>query len=361
MSRLTCVAALTLALACAEEPKTFDPTVTEAFNAVVGAVRAKDGGRLYDLSPKATRELVDTLFAEQRSALDAVRDAYPEADRAQALESLGGSLVEGAESGRDLFIALLDLNRLTLDAAAERGLEIDAVTVSDTEAVLTTKGGETFRFVKEADGLKVANFGAQLEASAGLRKLRANLAIARKNLAAWDKAISETTDRTKPEGTFNVLVEAVRRGARVMVFEILDKASRDELTAALAVVKSLQAASERQFPDPAARRAALASKKLEWVERIADERSLFVALWDTGYLAQDLPVSTKAEILGVDNSGDDSAVLRVSLDGAPERRFPFVRNEVRRWCFAGLPATLQREGTRRLEAELRAWPAPTAP
>ncbi len=356
MRRLLAVALI--ALACAEEPKSFDPAVTEAFEALVGAVRAKDAGRLYDLSPKATRDLADALYAEQRAALDAVSDAYPAADRATALESLGGSLAAGATSGRDLFIAMVDWSRVTLDAAADRGLAIDAVTVSDTEAVLTTTGGETFRFVKEEGALRVANFGAQLEASPGLKKLRANLAIARKNLTAWDKAISESTDRSKPEGTFNVLAEAVRRGARVMVYELLDPLSRTELTAALKVVNSLQAAAEKAHPDLAARRAALGAKKLEWVDRIADERSLFVALWDAGYLGQDLPFGAAADIRGVDNKGNDAASVRVSLDGAAEKGFSFVRNEVGRWCFAGLSATLQREGTRRLEAELRAWPTP---
>jgi hypothetical protein len=353
-----CLALSSLSVGC-QEPPTFDPDVTGAFNALVGAVRAKDGGKLWELSPASMHTAMQSLYERQRRVVEAVRSAYPQTDRDAALADLGASLLEGARDGRDLFLALVDFDRFAASPGADRGLVIASLTLNGPEAVLTTVGGESFRFVKQAEGWKSAVFESQIEASVGLKRLRANLDVAEANLASWDRAVQETTDRSKPEGAFNVLFESVKRGARVMVFELLDPKSRELLTSGLAAAVSLQGALEKRYPTAAERTRYLTDKKLVWLERVADEKALFAALWDGGALAADLPAATDGEIADVKMSGADTTVI--SVKGAtPSRSFTFVRDLAKRWCFAGLQATLEREGLRRLEAEQRALPAAPA-
>ncbi len=353
---------LVLVLACAE-PETFDPDVSSAYKSLVDAVRAKDGTKLWEMTPDSARKTLKELYLEISDVVSAASAGYPEVDRVSALASLGASLVEGARDERDFFLALLDFGRVKFDAAADAGMAVESLTVQGDEASLTTRAGEVFRFVKEGGVWKSTAIQVQLDLNPTFKRLRANLAVARSNLASWDKAAQETTDRSKPEGAFNVFFESVKRGARVMVYELLSPASREPIKKAVVSLKEYQAALEKRFPALPARQALLAERKFAWTERVGDEKAFFAALWDTGALAADLPIGSTAAIDKVKSQGPEKALIDVKLDGN-RRTFVMTRDDTKRWGYAGLEATLEREGLRRVEAEMRhldALPTPPAP
>lgn len=349
--RFASTSLLVLLLACAE-PVTFDPEVSSAYKSFVDAVRAKDGAKLWEMTPEPARKTLKELYEEVRDVVSAASAGYPEVDRVAALASLGSSLLEGARDERDFFLALLDFSRVKFDAAADAGMAIESLTVQGDEANLTTRAGEVFRFVKEGGAWKSTAIQAQLDLNPTFKRLRANLAVARANLESWDKAAQETTDRSKPEGAFNVFFESVKRGARVMVYELLSPASKEPIKKAVASLKEYQASLEQRFPALPARQALLTERKFAWAERVGDEKAFFAGLWDTGVLAADLPVGVTATIESVENQGTEKATIVVKLDGNP-RSFVMTRDDTKRWGYAGLEATLEREGLRRVEAEMR--------
>lgn len=342
-------------LASCQEQKALDADVVAAFDGFMAAVKARDAGRLYDLSPKPLHERMDALQTELSDLVGRLDSDYPMTDRPEALAAIGADLVRGTTSGRDLFVALVDFDAVRLGADAERGLAPAEVRVQEDEATLTTAGGETFQFVREDDEWRCTTLLTQLDRYPSLRRLRGNMKTASANLEAWLRATRETTDHGKPEGAFNLVVLSVRRGARMMIFSLLDEQSLERLKAATKVVAALQAAAEARYPKPSQRAEYLTGRGIAWVERVGDERALFAALWDNGVVKAELPFEADVQLLRSEPGEDKSATV-VAKTANGESRTTFRRNIDGKWRLSSLEAALAREGLRKLEAELRAIP-----
>ncbi|MFT7625556.1 MAG: hypothetical protein ACI9WU_004747, partial [Myxococcota bacterium] len=276
---LLCLAALVVFSTLSGcEQESLDADVSAAHSAFVAAVKNKDAGALFDMAPAEVRTYFDTLYSTLTKVVADVKDKYPAVEREPALEALAAERLEGVTSGRELFAALLDLEAVHGGEDVDRGLEAVSIQKTDTDATVQTAAGESFVYVMEDGKWKAATIRAQLERYPSVKRLRANIQTAHNNLQTWAKATTETLDPTKPEGAFNVVVQAVQRGARVMLFEQLDEVSRKHLADALVAVKALQSHLEARFPKADARRKYLAERKLEWAERVADQKSLFAGM-----------------------------------------------------------------------------------
>ena len=339
--------------ACDDEP-VFEPTVTAAFQSFVGAVKAGDGGRLWELSPPEFHSLVEKFRTEMLEISRLVREEYPESDRDIALQNLASELYEGTGTPREMFIRMLSKDAMTTDDATDRGLQPVAVKVYGDEAVVETKGGETFRFELLGDEWRCTTLVSQLESWPALTRLRKNAGVARRNIESWRRDKQETTDKNKPAGAFNIVLKAVRRGARVTVYEQLDKSSRRALKQAFDTCAKLQKELERRFPRKSSRIAYLTKRNARWVEQVANEKTLFALLWDRKKFASELPPADgDVTVLRSEYMSDDSAVV-IASSAAGERRFQFRRVLGGEWRFANLHATIEREALRFLEAESRA-------
>ena len=342
-------------VACEEEPE-FDPAVLTAYESFTNAVKAGDGGRVWELSPPELHSMVEELRDELIAVAALVREEYPTSDRDLALQNLAAELYEGTETPREMFIRLLDKDAMSADGGTDKGLTPVEVKVYGAEAVVETKGGETFRFELYGDDWRCTTLVAQLEAWPSLVRIRKNAEIVRRNIKSWRRNKQETTDRSKPAGAFNIVLQAVQRGKRVTVFEQLDKTSRETLKQAYTACQQLQKQLEVKFPAKAARTAYLEGRKSQWVEQVANEKTLFALLWDQGKLAGELPPAAgDVKVLRSESTSDDSAVVvAATKDG--ERRFQFKRVLGGEWRFANLQAAIEREALRFIEAETRALP-----
>ena len=354
----TWLLASTLLLACATQEH--DPEVKSAFEAFVAAIKARDAGRLYELSPPSLAEEMDGLQAELVALVGRVEREYPKSDRDGTLEALGPVAARSARTGRELFIALIDFDAVSVSAAVDRGLEIERIVVSGQEARVETRAGEIFQFVRVNDQWRCTTLLSQLEVYASLKRLRANMKVAATNLDRWEQATAENTNVRKPEGAFNVVVEAVRRGARVKVFEMLDEVSRKHLTSGLETIQKLQKALEKRYPNLAERTAYLQSHSATWVERVADEKSLFAGLWDAGKLESSLPFTGQVTLHKVDLVDEKKARVHFETGNGAETQH-LVRTPDGLWRVAWLEPVLLREAVRAMEAELRAVPPIATP
>jgi hypothetical protein len=328
-----------------------EPAVVDAFQSFVAAIRAQDAGRLYDLAPKALRQKLDSLHTELFELVVQVEREYPKAEVAATLEGIAAELLDGAESGRDLAKALIDFSALHGGAGTDEGLAINTIWVGDEKASLTTRAGETFPFFREGGAWVCGTLLIQLDQNPSLKRLRANMRIVAKNLAAWKSATRETTDQTKPAGVFNVVVEAVRRAARVKVYELLDAESLKLLEDGSAAVRRLQHALEKRFPGRAQRAAYLVKRKLAWIELVRGPKALFAGLWDSGNLKNELPFIKEVTIRAIHIRNDSTALLTAAT-GAGERRIEFKRATNGRWKLSALVPVLHRVAIRGMETEL---------
>ena len=335
----------------------FDPDVVSAYESFIVGIKTGDGGRLWDLSPPELHEAVEKLRTDMMETAALVREEYPASDQDIALQNLASELYDGTESGREMFVRMFDKESIDVDENVERGLEPVVVRVNGAEAVVVTRGGERFRFEKVENEWRCTTLVAQFEAWPPLGRLRKNAKVAQKNIQSWRRNKQETTDRSKPVGAFNIVLEAVRRGARVTVYEQLDKGSRDILKKAYEQCLALQKALEKRFPAKSARSKHLATRNAAWIERVANEKTLFALLWDQGKFQKVLPPSEgDAKVLRAEAQADDTSDVIVAT-AAGEQRYRFSRVLGGEWRFAHLRSTIEREGLRFLEAELRAIPA----
>ena len=118
----------------------------------------------------------------------------------------------------------------------------------------------------------------------------------------------------------------------------------------------LQKALEARFPAKAARNRHLTERKAQWIERVANEKTLFALLWDQGkFQAMLPPAAGESNVVRSESRTDDLVEVIVQTDSG-ERRFLFHRVLGGEWRFAHLRATIEREALRFMEAELRAVP-----
>ncbi len=350
----------TCLLACQEE--VLDPEITAVHESFVAAIRAGDVAKLYEMTPDEARAYFDKLWSTWFDVATRVKEQYPAHERDAALEALAWERLKDLDSGRAMFTALIDFDNLNAgaDSGVERGLKPVSIQRGDGEATVETASGERFRYVLEGETWRAATILAQLERYPTLKRLRANLKVAHANLGTRARASAESTDLRKPQGAYNVVLLAVRRGARVMLFQQLDDASRKHVEAALAVIKQLQEATEKRFPGADARRTYLASRNIAWIERVADAPGLFAGLWDEGGLKAALPVPETGDIaIGrVETGAVETDVTVHGKVGETPLALKLARVVSGHYRLAQLEPNLVKE-LRRLEAELRAVPAGT--
>ncbi|MFT5432416.1 MAG: hypothetical protein ACI9OJ_003115, partial [Myxococcota bacterium] len=345
-------ALLVSGLTTACQKQEHDPSLAAAFEEFASAIRAQDAGRLWDLSPAELHDRLDTLYEELSDVIDSVKNQYPQSDREAALQNLAADRVAGVTSGKELFIAFLALDALSTSPAVARGLEIESTRLTGPEGTVITRGGETFLFVREGDGWRCTSLLAQFESFPSLRTLRANMQTAKSNIETWSKATAETTDRTKPAGTLNVLARASRRQARVMVFQLLDKASKEQLAAGAKAASEFKAELAKRIPSADARKKYLVDRKMSWLLRVGTPKSLFVELWDAEVFAKMVPTLDAFEIDEVVTVSEDLARVKVTF-ADQKREFEFKR-ELSVWFFSSLEPAIVASGIARLTREQRA-------
>jgi len=348
--------ALTL---CGCDKDEHDPEVLGAHETFIAAIKARDAGRVLELSQPELAEHMDKLYAEMAEVAARITKEYPAHDRDAALANIGAELLKGVSSGRELFIALVDFTAVRWGADVDRGLAVKRIDRDGAEAVVETAGGETFRYIQAKDGWHCTTALAQFESYPSLKTLRHNIGIAKRNLGTWSKATAESLDPTKPEGAFNIVALTVKRGARVMLYGLLDKPSHERLKAGAAAATKYQAAVEKRFPKKADRHAYLQKRGISWVERVSDEKTLFAALWDAKVITGELDFPDPVKIDGVRGEGDVQSV--VIKKGDADVPVAFRRALGGRWMLSHLEPALEREVVRKLEAELGAIPVAGAP
>ncbi len=333
-----------------------DSEVRDAHERFVAAVKSRDAGRVFELSQPELAQEMDALHKELSEIVARIHKEYPKTDRDVTLSAVGGDLLKGVSDGRELFIALIDFETVRCGADVDRGLAIKRIDRDGDEAVVETLGGETFRYVLSKDGWRCTAALAQLQSYPSLKTMRHNIGVAAKNLDTWSKAAAESIDPMKPEGAFNIVAAAVKRGARVMIFELLDKRSQTRLKAGFEVVQRYQEAVEKRFPKGAARREYLTKRGIGWTERVADARTLFAALWDAKIITKELEIPHPFKIEAV-RPGADGVQSVIVLQDGQELSFAFRRALSGRWMLAHLEPALEREVARKLEAELLELPS----
>lgn len=355
MTRIPIILSILLLLLAAPgcQEKEHDPGVTAAYKAFIGAVKARDAGKLWELSPAELRTRFDALQGQLAAVTKRVQKEYPTSDREATLTSLGSAEVRAATNGKELFLALVDFDALGQGDAVDRGLEIDEIGISGTEATVTTRGGEGFLFVRDGDEWRCTTLVTQLEQYSSLQRLKANIKVATANMDRWSKVTRETTDPRRADGALNTVAEAVKGKDLLLVHKMLDKPSKEHLAAGYKVVAKLQAALEKRFKRPE-RKAWLTPRKIDWIEKVGDAKALFVLLHEQGRLADALPDANDMVVGRIERI--DKRITRIHVTtGAGPRVHTMVRRESGLWALS-IPAILQREAFRAMEAELRAVP-----
>jgi hypothetical protein len=338
-------------LGCREE-SSFDTEVVAAYERFVAAVKARDADQLYEQSPVELHEQMADLFARLKAIQERVSRDYPESSRDEALEAVGAHLTAGFSTERDLFRVLVNFDGLTSGEAVQRGLEIEEVRVEGDEATVLTRAGEAFQFVRADDGWRVTTVLSQLQSNGSLARLRGNIQIASDNMDQWERFASSTYDSSRPEGLLNIIRASVGEGRPLMVYQHLDEASRNHLIRGLEVAKGLQTALDTKYPQPQERQQYLNSRQMVWLERVADDKSLFAVLWNEGRFRSDLPLEKDTVVQRVEPL-DGTRRKVVLANGDRTFEYSIVQIVGGHYRFAGLEPALQREAVRKLEAEHR--------
>ena len=343
--------------ACQQEEVVLDSEVVSAYDTFVQAIRTHDAISLYELSPGELRARFDALYAELNGIIARIEREYPAVDRADALQALAADTVRKAKNGRELFVALVNVQGIEESEAIRSGLQVATTSVDGDKAIVTTRGGEAFHFERDRGKWRCTTLVEQLDSYASLSTLRTNMMTAASNLDVWLKARRETVDPTRPEGAANIILQAIRRGRRVTVFERLDDASKKHLADGAAAVKELLAALERRFPTKDERTRFLSDQKLGHLEKVADAKSLFAALWDAGLLASDLPSGKGTTVKSV-TEGERGVTTVVTTGPEGESTTQLVKGKDGQWQLASLEPVLDREAVVRIRQAIGAVPVP---
>jgi hypothetical protein len=304
------------------------------------------------MAPASLKERVDALYQGLSQLVEQVKREYPKAEVDAMLEGLAVELVKSADSGKGLLMGLLDFGGVKSGPQTKQGLEIGEIWVGVEKATVTTRAGETFPFVLEGEKWRCSALLLQFNQNPSLRTLRANMKTVTANLRAWKQATSETTDPSKPTGVFNVVAKAVRRGARVKVYELLDDATLKQLKVGEELVQRIHRAGQKKFLRTANRQRYLKKLGLLWIDKVRGDKALFAGLWDNGVFNDELPLKKEVTIRAVQMKGELRAVLTVATSDG-ERRFTFTRAANGHWRLNALEDVIQRECIRKLELALR--------
>jgi len=157
------------------------------FNTLISALQKGDAGALWDLCDKPTHIYFNDLASEMRAVHALVEAAYPPDERNSAKQAIGGDLLKRADSGRDLFIAMVDSSRIAAPSDPQ-AREVDRVVVGAYTATVITKAGKSVEFSVGDDGsFRTGGFMKAFLKQPALSTLKDNLATARKNCAVYSR------------------------------------------------------------------------------------------------------------------------------------------------------------------------------
>ena len=349
LSTCILIGTLVISMGCQSNPS--EQAVRDAFNGFIKAIQAGDGAALYRISPKELKDKVDALYVDLSKLVEQVKREYPKAEVAAMLQGLAADLIKGCDGGKDLLISFLDFSAVQRGQQVAHGLEIEDLWAGEFKASVSTRAGETFILLLEDGAWRCNSLLVQLDKNPSLRTLRANMKTVSANLEAWKQATRETTDLSKPAGAFNIIAKAVRRGARVKVYELLNETSIKQLNNGAELVQKLQRAIEKKFSRIANRQAFLKKHGLLWIEKVRGSKALFAGLWDSGMLKEQLPLLKEVTIRAVRMKADQTAVLTVAT-GDGEHRFSFSRLSSGQWRLDSLEDVILREAVRKVEMVL---------
>ncbi len=140
--------AVTLASGACAIPKGDPATPEGAHYATLRARAQGDGGRLWELLAPRDRALFDRWVAADREGARLARTSYPADQRAQALAAFPA---RAFPSGHDLFVSLVGAAG-PLGLGARVGARVRGVKTEGDTATVTTWGGDTLRYTRDADG-----------------------------------------------------------------------------------------------------------------------------------------------------------------------------------------------------------------
>ena len=290
------------AMACQKaSPEARD--VDAAFSELQRALFTGDAGALYDMSVPELRAEVAALRERIAAAVELVEGNYS-TEEAQAIKKdIGGTLLEGAESDRDLYIAIADMRGIRHNETVDEGLKHDPASVRGSEATIQTKAGDVFRFVKGDDGIWRTDVALE-----GFRKwpaiatIEKNIVQVRKNVDAMRRQRDLLRDPRTPEGAFNLFREAVVGQNMDVVYTLLSAKTKAHLRSALDLYGKLPDDVRKEGPAkvPEPLRAGLS--------RAEGVRSLLQEIAQTEILNDALSVSAADRVDHVDRTGDTAVV-----------------------------------------------------
>jgi len=150
---LAIVASASLSLtACSGE---LDPTEpSEAYLLFRKALKEGDVDAMWERSADSTKRYVRQRY-EQLVEMDRKIEKYlPQTDHKLARKQTGTELLDEIEDGRDLFERIVTPENLEVDEARRLGSLIEEIRLSKDKkkAEVATRGGRTYRLVKQDDG-----------------------------------------------------------------------------------------------------------------------------------------------------------------------------------------------------------------
>lgn len=249
--------ALTTAVATAcggEHPA--EASLSAAVRATVDALSTRDMAKLWSTVDTPTRTSLLQVMRELTNARTKVAEVWPEPDRARALASLGGDLLDkiGPDDegrGARLLGALIDPSQINFTQEILDGLGARDVTVEagpPERASVFTAVGETFVFVREGTEWRSLFVRDNLLEAGVIPILRENAQKTLALAAEREKTWRLSRDPRSPQGSYN-LARAAQTATPPDIdalFTLLDddgrKALVDMLEAARAAQRSIQKA-----------------------------------------------------------------------------------------------------------------------
>lgn len=136
---------------CSGEP---DPTnATDSYEMFRDGLFAGDAEAMWERTDEATRNYFEDRY-ERLVEMDELIERYlPQTDHALARTQSGTELLEEVDSGRQLFIEMIEPGEFSDDAAVRLGSGIRELQMAEdgTSAVAVTRGGQEFVLVQADD------------------------------------------------------------------------------------------------------------------------------------------------------------------------------------------------------------------
>lgn len=337
--------ALALALVACGGDHPEEPTLSAAVRATVDALSKRDMAALWALVDTPTRESLLQLLRDVEAARAKVDEVWPEADRARVRASLGEELVaqagpDDAGRGPRLLAALLDPGKVIFTEEVLDGLGARDVTLEKgppERATVFTSVGETFVFVREADGWRSLFAREHLLEKGAIPVLADNAKKTLALAAERDKAWRASLDPKTAQGSYNLARRAQDAKPRDVdaLYSLIDEDARKAVLEALEAGRAAQKAIQQRVAKPARREAYEAAGIARLVDATSD-RDLFARWAASPDFVAPLPVTD--EPLRVEPAGAEGDVFVVTATG----KVAMHRDADGFWRIAGLRAAIDK-------------------